>query len=794
MFKNLLKTALRNINKEKIYSIINILGLTIGITCSLFLLLYILDEFSYDTFHQNRDHIYRMVTHIKEKDNEFTWASVQVPMAPELESKYSEVLYAVRFIGSGRELFENADKDVQFYEEDFLYTDSTVFNVFTFPLIQGDPKTALVEPNSIVLTRSTATRYFGKEDPLGKSLKNGDKLYKVTGLMEDVPHNSHIDFDALLSRTSLPEDYGSSWGNWGVSTYLLLPGNYDYHNLYSRFEEVKKERVQPIFDQYGITVDYFLQPILDIHLYSKIGSESEEGGDISYIYIFTAVAIFMLIIASINYMNLATARASKRAKEVGIRKVVGSSKRLLIWQFLTESVMLTVIAVLISMVLVAFMLPLFNYVAGKEIAFNFLLQPNILLGLLAIVLFVGIAGGSYPAFYLSGFNPVQVLKGKIASSGGNSVLRKTLVVIQFAISITMVISTWVVYDQLQFLRKQDLGFDKEHVLSLEMPDQEMRDAYSALRNQLLENPNVQMVSTANTKPGNGIGKNLMDVETDDGMVERGIDLYQADYDYIPTMGMTIVDGRNFSRDYATDTMAVIVNEAMVKRMGWTDPIGKKFKATGDTTGLRAFHVVGVIKDYNQLSLYNPIESLAIFFRPKNYFLHIKIDGSNIPETVSYIEQTWKEVNQNKPFSYVFLDQDFDSQYKADEKRGQIFTWFSGLTILIACLGLLGLASYTTEQRTKEIGIRKVIGASVTNVVMLLYKDFFMLVGIAIVLAFPVAYYFMDRWLQTFAYQTDIKVMTFVLSALLTLLITLLAVGFHTVKAAMANPVKALQSE
>ncbi len=794
MLKNLLKTALRNISKEKIYSIINILGLTIGITCSLFLLLYILDEFSYENFHQNRDQIYRVVTHIKEKDNEFTWASAQVPLAPELQQNYTEVLNAVRIFGVGRELFENVDRDVRFYEEDFSYADSSIFEIFSFPLLEGNPKTALVAPNSMVVTQAVATRYFGKEDAMGKSLKNGDELYKITGIIADVPHNSHLKFDALVSRSSLPADFGSSWGNWGVPTYIMLPKNYTYADFYGRFDEINEKHVKAIFDQFGIVVTYYLQPITDIRLFSKIGNEAEEGGDISYIYIFAAVAIFMLIIASINYMNLATARASKRAKEVGIRKTLGSSKKQLIWQFQAESILLTIVAVLISLISVAALLPLFNYVAGKEIAYDFLFQPSILIGLLAMVLVVGVAGGSYPSFYLAGFNPVEVLKGKVSGSGGNTSLRKALVVIQFAISITMLISTWVVYDQLQFLRQRDLGFDKEHVLSVEMPNQTLRDAYQSLRNQLLENPNVRMVATANTKPGNGIGKNLMDVESDEGMVERGIDQYQADYDYIPTMGMTIVEGRNFSRDYATDSMAVIVNEAMVKRMSWDDPIGKKFKPTGDTTGVRTYHVVGVIKDYNQLSLYNLIEPLAVFFRKNNYYMHIKIDGNNIPETIGYIEKTWKEVNQNTPFSYVFLDQDFNSQYKADEKRGQIFTLFSGLTILIACLGLLGLAAYTTEQRTKEIGVRKVIGASVTNIVMLIYKDFFLLIGISVILAFPVAYYFMHKWLQSFAYQTDIKAITFLLSALVALLITLFAVGFHTLKAAMANPVKSLRSE
>ncbi len=792
MFKNLFKTALRNIRKEKIYSVINILGLTIGVTCCIFLLLYILDELSYDKFHVNKDRIYRIATHFQESDNEFTWASAQVPLAPELASKFTEVQHAVRLINVGRELFENQDKDIRFYEEDFYYADSAVFDVFTFPLTEGNPTTALVAPNTMVLTQSMANKYFGDESPIGKTLKNGDKLYKITGVMQDVPHNSHIDFDALLSRTSLPEDFQDNWGGWGVATYLLLPENYNYHDFDARLEAVNTERVKPIFDQFGVKINYFLQPIQDIHLHSKLGSESEGGGDISYIYIFAAVAVFMLIIASINYMNLATARATKRAKEVGIRKTAGSSKGQLIGQFLTESVVITLIAVLVSVFFIVLLLPLFNTLSGKEISYAFIFQPGILLGLVAIVLFVGVAGGSYPAFYLAGFNPAQVLKGKVASTGGNSLLRKALVVLQFAISITMVISTWIVYDQLQFLRNKDLGFSKEHVLSIELPEDDIREKVAVLRNRLLENPKVQMVGTANTKPGNGISKNLMNVESDEGMVEKGVDMYQADYDYIPTMGMALTQGRNFSREYATDTAAVIVNEAMVKRMGWQDPIGKVFSNTDPESP--QYRVVGVIKDYHQLSLYNLIEPLAIFFGKNNYYLHIKIAGQDIPATLSYIENIWNEVNPNKPFSYNFMDQDFNSQYKADEKRGQIFTLFSVLTIFIACLGLLGLAAYTTEQRTKEIGIRKVIGANVGSIVMMIYKDFFLLIGISILIAFPLAYYFMYNWLQSFAYQTDIKIITFITAALLTLAITMLAVGFHTIRAAIANPVDSLRSE
>ena len=793
MLKNLLKVALRNIGKDRIYSLLNILGLTLGITCSLFLFLYLLDELSYDQFHAKKDRIYRVVTHFTEADNQFTWPSGQIPLAQELEENYTDVEHAVRFIGAGRELFANDERDVRFYEEDFYYMDSSVFDVFNFPLIAGDPATALVAPNTAVVTRSTAEKYFGNADPIGQSFRNGDENYKITGLIEDVPSNSHLEFDALLSRATLPDELGG-WGGWGVSTYLLLRENASLADGERALADVNTNRVVPIFTDYGVTIDYWLQPLVDIHLQSNFG-DSGENGDMSYIYIFAAVAFFILIIASINYMNLATARATRRAKEVGVRKTMGSFRSQLISQFLTESMLLTFIALFISILLALVLLPFFNQLAGKEIKVLFLLQPKIIAGFFGMALVVGIAGGSYPAFYLSRFNPALVLKGNVTRGTGNALLRKVLVVTQFAISIAMLICTWIVYDQLQYLRDKDLGFEQDQVLTVTMPDSTIRANYDVLYNRLKDDPKVVEVSNSSARPGSGLGKNLMNVDSPEGVVERGIDQYRASYDFVETMGMKIVEGRNFSRDFPTDTAAALVNESMVARMQWEDPIGKRFSFIGDDDGPGAtFTVVGVVQDYHQQSLYSPIEPLAIFFGDQNYFLNIKIAPQDVASTLAFVEDSWAELNAGKPFSYDFLDQDFQSQYEADEKRGQIFTLFSLLTVVIACLGLLGLAAYTTEQRAKEIGIRKVIGASVTNIIGLIYRDFLVLIAIAMLIAFPLAYFFMDGWLQTFAYQTEIKWLTFVTSALLTLVVTMSAISFHTLRAAMSNPVDSLKSE
>jgi putative ABC transport system permease protein len=603
----------------------------------------------------------------------------------------------------------------------------------------------------------------------------------------------------LISSNSYPKNQGS-WGNFGVFTYIQLPPSYDLAKMYVSLDSIIKQKVNPIFEQYGITVKYELQKITDIHLHSKIQDEAEAGGDISYIYIFSAVAAFMLIIACINYMNLATARSVNRAKEVGIRKVMGSQRFQLLIQFIAESIVMAFIALAISLVLIYALLPAFNTLANKQLPFSYILQPQIILSLIGIMFFIGIIGGSYPALYLSGFNPVQVLKGKLAAKGGSVVFRKVLVVLQFGISIFMVISTLVVFNQLQYMRNKDLGFAKEHVVRLNLNERELRNKAQVLIDALKQTPEVAGIGMANSSPGEGIGKLLLKVEENDGkMSDRGVDLYSADFDFVKTMGMKIVTGRDFSRDVISDTTyAVLVNEAMVARMSWKDPIGKKFIFAGggpNGTPLEK-RVVGVIKDYHQNSLYDAIEPLMILLDKRNNYAFIRTGEGDVRQSLAAIENVWKKTFPTFPFEYVFLDQDFNSQYKADEKRSQIFTLFSGLTIFIACLGLLGLTAFTTAQRTKEIGVRKIIGANVSGLVYLVSKEFFLLVSIGIVLAFPFAWYFTNAWLQKFTYRIEIngEWPTFILAALLAFIITLATVGYHVMRAATANPVNALRDE
>jgi len=797
MFKNLLKITLRNLLKDKVYSGINILGLTIGITCSLFLFLYILDELSYDRYHKNADHIYRIVSNIKEPDNAFTWAVAQIPLGEELRDKYPEVKNVVRFFGTDRTLYKNGDK--QFYEEQFFLADSTVFDMFSYEFIAGDPATALDNSFSLVLTEKIAKKYFGNaQSAWNQSLQNQQgEEFKITGVIGDVPMNSHFRFDALISRNTQPK-YQGSWGNFGVFTYIQLPEGYDLSKMYSSLEKVIKEKVNPIFDQFGIKVRYELQKITDIHLHSKIQDEAEEGGDISYIYIFSAVATFMLIIACINYMNLATARSANRAKEVGLRKVMGSQRGQLIAQFLTESVVVASVSLIISLVLIYLLLPAFNTLSNKHMLFSSVMQPPVMASLLGIVLITGVIGGSYPAFYLSAFSPVNVLKGKLAVRGGSSFFRKSLVVIQFGLSIFMLISTLIVFDQLQFLRDKDLGFNKENVVRLNLSSRETQKKGQVLADQLRQLPEVVAVGKADASPGQGIGKLLFKVEDAEGkMVDRGVDLYSSDYDYLSALGMKIVLGRNFLKENPGDTLnAVLVNESMVARMAWKDPLGKKFQTGGGPRGPEEKRVVGVVKDYNQNSLYDAIEPLIILLGKDHNYVFVRLAPGDVKSAMSSVEKVWKEVLPGNPMEYTFLDQDLDSQYKADQKRSQIFTAFSGLTIIIACLGLLGLAAFATEQRTQEIGIRKVIGASVRGLIVLVSKEFFIWVGMGMVVAIPASLYFTDRWLQNFAYRIDLKGewTTFLLSAVMAFVITLITVGYHVVRAATANPVKSLRTE
>jgi putative ABC transport system permease protein len=789
MLKNLLLVALRNFKRDKWYSLLNILGLTIGITFSLFLIFYVLDELSYDRYHVNADRIYRINGYAKEPEKEeMKWAVTQIPLGSTLQRDFPEVEQATRFMPGGKQLFKIGDN--QLYVDKVFLTDSNVFKMFSWPFIEGDPRTALVAPHSIVLTRSAADRIFGKDvRALGRSIMSDTVNYKVTGVIPDVPKNSHLLFNALISITSLPPRMLSETGNWGgfgLYTYVLLKPNARPETLQAKLKPLYDKYMAPIFAQYNIKIRYEVVPITSIHLHTKTENEPEQQGSMSYIYIFSAVALFMLIIASINYMNLTTARSARRAKEIGIRKVTGSTKGQLIAQFLVESILTTLFALLLSMALIALLLPTFNLLSGKTFSFRTLLQPDTYLILLALIVFVGFAGGSYPAFYLSRFNPVDVLKGSLSTAGGNVILRRVLVVVQFSISMIMLICTLIVYGQLKYLHNIDLGFSKEQVLAIRPNTrQNLGSKVQAFEDEVKKIPQVMYVSSSQNDPGDNVGFNLLSMPSDKGYVQKGVFNYAVDEHFLSTMGIKIVKGRNFSGP--ADSTRILVNENMVRYYKWDQPIGKRVKYPGDTSAYY-MEVIGVVKDFNQRSLYDSIAPLILFYQHYSNMISVKLRPEDLPATLAKVESKWKTIFPDLPFEYTFLDRDFDSQFAADQRRGKIFTAFSGLTIIITCLGLLGLIAFTTEQRRKEISIRKVLGAGVGTLIPMVTGNFLLLVGISC------AWFFMHKWLNIFPYHTGMPVAPFLLSALALLVITMVTVTFHTLKAAVANPSKSLRTE
>jgi putative ABC transport system permease protein len=789
MLKNLIKTAFRHIRKYPGYSLLNVLGLTLGITSALFLIIYVSDELSYDRYHENADRIYRVSSKITEPDDQFTWNVAQIPMGPQVVQDYPEVQSFVRFINMPRSLYKYEDKE--YIEEDFYYADSTLFDIFSYKVIKGEVHTAVKDPGKIVLTETAAARYFGNADPIGKTLTAGDNTFEVTGIIEDVPSNSHFRFDAVSARNNLPKQLGS-WGNFGVFTYLLFPQNYDVKAFVTKIQGMYDAHMKTIFEPLKIKIEYILEPITKIHLYSTNPGEPEPTGSITYVIIFGIVALFLILIAAMNYMNLSTARSSRRAREVGLRKVVGSRRGPLVAQFLSESVILTLISLLLSIILLIILLPKFNLLAGKSFNLSTLVSPIVIISVLGIVLLTGILGGSYPAFFLSRFSPLTVLKGEITQGSAGSIFRKILVVIQFTISVAMIVCTMVVFRQLKYLKNMDQGFNQENVLTLEL-NQGMVRKYPVLKLALLENNEIKYVTSTNTQIGEGSGKVIFNMETDQGMAQRGINFAVVDHDFIDALGIKIVSGRDFQQDMPSDTLTgVVVNETLAKRLGWSDAIGKKVQL-GDGAQINA-RVIGVMKDYHQTGMYNEIESLMLVYRERNNIIYIKLSGNNKEQTLSFIENKWKEVFPDQPFTYTFLSERFNRQFEADEKRGKIFTIFTILAILIACLGLFGLASYMVEQRTREIGIRKVFGADEGVIIRLILRDFIILVLISIIIAIPAAYYFMSNWLENYVYRTNIRLSILAGAALITIMLTFITISYKAYQAAILNPASSLKTE
>ncbi|MFT3750367.1 MAG: ABC transporter permease [Agriterribacter sp.] len=803
MFKNYLKTAWRNIRKHKLFSFINILGLAIGIATFFIIMLYVQDEMSYDRFNKKAGRIARIIFQANVNGGKINESVVMAPVAQTLKNDFPEVEDATRIVNTGMPKVQYNGKI--FKNDRLAMVDPNIFSVFTLPMIKGDAATALLQPHNIVLTKTTAEKYFGTDDALGKMLLiNGDSaLYKVTGVMADIPANSHFYFEILASMASYPDATSDSWMYGGFHTYILLKPGADIKKMESRLPAMVEKYMGPqIQTQMGLSLEQFrtkgnqlgftLQPLTAIHLNSNTSNEFEPGGNISYVYIFAGVAIFMLIVACINFINLSTAGASKRAKEVGVRKVAGSGRFDLIKQFLSESVLITFFALAVAFLLVKIFLPAFNHISEKELSFT--IKP--VLAFIGLGLVVGLTAGIYPAFYLSSFKPILVLKGKVATGNKTFGLRSGLVVFQFFISVALIIGTIVVYQQMKFIQNKDLGYNKEQLITI--PNSYLLgNKEQVFKQQLLQDPRVTGATVSFYKPAGPSYYNnaLAYPQGNDRLIVNGVD-YHIDDQYIPVMGMHMVSGRNFSKDFATDSSAIILNETAATALGWNaeTALNKTLIRQNSQRGNNyAYHVVGVVKNFNFKSLHENITPLFMTLYPEGGLI-FKIKTADVAGLLDAMKTTWDSYKTGEPFEYNFMDDLYNKTYAAEQKTGTVLNIFSLLTIFIACLGLFGLVTYTAEQRTKEIGIRKVLGASVSQVTQMLSKDFLKLVLIASLIAFPVAWWGMSTWLQSFAYRINISWWVFVVAGIAALLIALLTVSFQAIKAAVANPVEALRSE
>ena len=799
MFKNYLKIAWRNLLKNKGYAAINVGGLAIGMACFLLIAIFIKNELSYDSYHEKGDKIYRVIHHSNQDDYNDTWVWGNAPVGRALKSDFSEVVETVQFSGRSDVLFKYEDRSFQ--EPNCFYVDPSVFGVFSWPLISGNPATALEAPYSIVLTESSAKKYFGDQDPMGKSIegiggKANDGIYTVTGIMKDVPSNSHFDFDFLMSMSSFyhtrPEIFGW-WGYVDFYTYFLVSENFDQTVFQSKMPDFLK-RNWPVEEDYYYDLSF--EPLKDVYLHSTAQRQPGIIGSLSNLYIFGIIGMFILIIACINFMNLATARSMERAKEVGIRKVIGADKKGLVYQFLGESLTMVLIAAVIGLVLVMLCLPWMREITGKPFFIDEILNaPTLILyGVAAFV--TGIVAGIYPAFILSGFTPVGVLKGVFRTSPHGASLRRGLVVFQFSLSIALIASTAIVYFQLSYMLNKNLGFDREQMLVLDFNyDNEVRESLETIKHTFLASPDVTSVSASRTVPGAHFPGAGTFIQTEEGKMELfEPSLYEVDVDFVPHFGLKMAAGRAYSRDFPADTISsLMINEAAVSYFGYAQPseiIGKRFSQWG-----KEGQIIGVVKDFNFLSLHQKVEPLTLRLEPNSSrYLTLKVKADDIPHVLAEIRRIWKEVAPHRPFLYSFLDESFNVQYESDIRFRYLFSIFSCLAILIACLGLLGLATYSAMQRTKEIGIRKVLGAESFSIVQLLSKEFIKLVVIAIVIATPFSWYAMSKWLDGYAYKVEINVWTFVLAGIIALLIAVVTVSFHAIKASMANPVKSLRTE
>ncbi len=788
MLKNYFTIAFRNIRKYKTYSAINILGLAAGIACSILILMWVFNEYDYDRFHSKGDRIYRVVQNVK-FENVVQWGIVQGPLGPALKEATPEIEDYTRFRTTNWAI-KYKDKSYNFWG---AYTDPQVFEVFDFPLLRGDKKTVLQNPHSIIITESMAESIFGNEDPIGKTINISDQYdLTVTGILGKIPDNSHIKF-SFLSTMEFAKERGNTveqWNNSGFITYVLLREGANYDKASEKVYNFLADK--PTLEK-GSTL--ILQPLFDIHFTSDIGFDLAETMNYQYIIIFSSAAIFILLIACINFMNLSTARASLRAREVGLRKVVGAKKSQLIKQFMSESVIITLIALVIAVCLAALFMPVFNTIAEKNFTYAFFTKPKLILSLFAIFITTGFLSGSYPALVLSSFQPIKILRSSSSGDNRGVRLRKFLVVFQYIITATLLIGTFVVYEQINFMQNMPLGFDKENIIYF-TANYDVMGSYDAFRNELMSNPSVLNVCRSTNIPIEGFSFSNAKWRWD-GCDPENPTLFRAtfiDKDFIDTYGMKIKEGRTFSDKFPSDSAAIVINETAAKIIGYNEPVGMEFYYE-NRDSLIPLNIIGVVEDYNYRSLHSQIEPLILIMTDNNTNLvSVKLAANKIPSTISFIKATYEKFGKISGPNFNFLDESLNTLYTSEKNIGNILQYFAVLAIFISCLGLIGLSSFMALRRTKEIGIRKVLGASTPIVSLLLLKEFLIYVVVANIIAGPIAYYLMNDWLQDFAYHTSIGFGIFLFTGIIALFFALITTSYQSIKAALANPIDSIKYE
>ncbi|MFD2514930.1 ABC transporter permease [Pontibacter locisalis] len=797
MLNNYLLIFWRILLRNKVYTALNIIGLAIGISSCILITLYIQDELSYDKHFDKSDRIYKIASTISMQGDEQQTSTVPYGVGPALAQMYPDIEAFVRLQGTSKQTVWYDDNKM-LNVEGLYFSDDTFFNIFSHEFIAGNPGTVLQDPNTIVLTREMAEKLFGSaQNAMGKQIRTSKRPLEVTAVIEN-PKQSHLKFTGLISMSSFGKETMAEkeqgWHFYHTYTYALLKDPKQQKEFYNAVSNFGEQVMGPIIkkDNMNIQVSFFPQPLTDIHLKASVPGDPTPPGNLTNLYIFGFVAVFVLLIACINYTNLATARSSKRAHEVGLRKTVGANRNQLLWQFLSESLLMTLIATVLALALVEFLLPTFNLLTEKNITHSTLISSQLILGLLGLVVLITILAGGYPAFFLSGFKPITVLSGSKSPSSGSGLLRKTLVVTQFSISIALIICTLIVISQMNYLKNSNLGFNKDQVLviAIQPGDTSVTNHLTSIKEELLQNPNIKQAASTTYIPGSGIGTSLFLFPKDGAYQERSFNSIWVGFGFMDLLGTELVDGRFFSKDYPGDLNSVMINEATARHLNWENPVGKKIKI-GDTD----VTVIGIVKDFHYQSLHHKIDPLMIY--PAEgwaSYMTVRIAPENVRSTLSFVEEKWATFDQKHPMEYYFLDEHFDKQYRAEEKMLTIFGYFTVLTIIIACMGLFGLASFTAEQRTKEIGIRKVLGSSVSEIVVLLSRDFAILVCIAILIACPIAWYGMNVWLQDFAYRTELNWIIFVIAGFIALAVALLTVSYQALKAASLDPVKTLRAQ